>query len=123
MSDEDDTLLTSGDDEQSNSRLTPQQFQRAEDLFRRASRLPPEEVGSFLEAHCSDDARVRREVTLRLDQPTLEIGPVAQRTIRLRSEGIRSAPAFAEGRVIGPYRVGRQLGCGGMAGLHSGRQS
>lgn len=80
-----------------------QRFLRVEALLDAALDLPPPQRGEFLEREC-DDAELRAEVLGLLDAVTA-------------SEGFLEAPALGEdhsGRELGPWRLERRLGRGGM---------
>ena len=80
-----------------------QRFIRVEALLDAALDLPPPQRREFLEREC-DDAELRAEVLGLLDAVTA-------------SEGFLEAPALGEdhsGRELGPWRLERRLGRGGM---------
>src|SRR5215472_11770799 len=86
------------------------EWSRVEDLFYAALALDPAERAGFLERSCGDDHGVRREVEslLAFSGKTLEAlkGPV---------ESVAHSLALSEnGRELGPYRLVRLLGDGGM---------
>lgn len=85
---------------------------RITDLFHEASTLPSAEREAWLAAHCDDEA-IRREVAAMLrtydsdpdflEQPADAAGGVA-----------RAVGAAQAGRRLGPYRLGAEIGRGGM---------
>ena len=97
-------------------------FDRMERLFRAALMHPPEEQESFLDAACTDDKGLRDEVLslLRsdqeadknsfLDKPITDLSDLGN---YLESQG-EEKPDKLTGTEIGPYRVLRFLGHGGM---------
>ena len=83
-------------------------YRRAEALFHDALRRPPAERAGFLDEACAADPALRATVErlLRADAETEEGAPPI--AVPLRPTGL---PA---GRTVGPYRVVRPLGQGGM---------
>jgi tetratricopeptide (TPR) repeat protein/predicted Ser/Thr protein kinase len=95
--------------------MTDEQRGQMELLFEKASALPPAERHAFL-AGASADAAVVREVESLLEFSRTESGtlaaPVAALAAQLSSDGIR------QGKRVGPYRVGREIGRGGMGAVY-----
>ncbi|BDC48347.1 hypothetical protein F183_A06630 [Bryobacterales bacterium F-183] len=88
-------------------------WNRAQELFDRASAMPPAEAAQFLERECGDDRELQSAVQDMLQQ--VDAGPsgflaglIANEAEDLASGGDRS------GQRIGPYVVDRELGRGGM---------
>ena len=100
--------------------MTPERFGKIKALFLDACDLDPEDRVVFLEEHCGSDASLRADVEAMLaehdpvahatptgdDAPTPESGP----TLR-RGEATDQPDMPA---TIGPYRVVREIGRGGM---------
>jgi len=78
----------------------------ADDLFEAALEVPEAERGAWLERACRGDAALLREVEELLAAHALSRG-----ILDLRAAASPSAPTM---RRIGPYRVHRELGRGGM---------
>jgi len=81
-----------------------------EDIFDEALEIPAERRAMWLESRCRGDASLRREVDLLLAAHETESpldGPAAAHLASLVPDPMR-------GRHIGPYRVLRELGRGGM---------
>jgi tetratricopeptide (TPR) repeat protein len=80
-------------------------FERLEELFHLAQALPSPEREAFLREHCGDDADLRLELEemLRADGGLLDV-PVLE---RIGAEEL-------QGRRAGRWRVGKQLGEGGL---------
>ncbi len=87
--------------------MTPEQFQRVKTLVRQALERAPGEREAFLDSSC-DDREVRAEVELLLRHRTSD-GAVAN-VLRVAGEALGAAA----GSRIGPYRLSRLLGEGGM---------
>ena len=90
--------------------MTPDDWQRIEALFTDAVRLQPGERASFLETTCPD-ARIRRQVSLMLIAEG-QSGP-----IEAESAGTPLGPELRRGDRIGPWRVIRPVGRGGMGAV------
>ncbi len=85
-------------------------WQRIKALFEAAGALPAAERVDFVRRECADDASIAEEVLQLLDVPT-ESGDALQDEM-LRA-GRSAADAF-EQRNLGPYRLLRSIGRGGM---------
>src|SRR5579863_4293185 len=87
-----------------------ERWQQVEELFHQAAELPPGERNAFLDARCAGDDDLRREAGSLL--------AAADRTLRLLSEPVRATMEdladAVTGQSIGPYRIVRVLGEGGM---------
>jgi serine/threonine protein kinase/tetratricopeptide (TPR) repeat protein len=91
-------------------------------LLSEASALSPGERASFLDEHCAGDPELRRELVELLDS-------AGARTSDLMPPHDTAAPTVIDGQApagsgfvpdqVGPYRVGRELGRGGMGVVHA----
>ena len=107
-----------------NGRLTPERWRRVEELVHSSLERAPEEWGSFLDEACGGDTGLRAEV-----ESLLEQREAAQDFIE-RPAFVFAADALAddvgeslEGRRIGPYKVIREIGRGGMGTVYLGRRA
>jgi serine/threonine protein kinase/tetratricopeptide (TPR) repeat protein len=93
-------------------------WEHVKELFHDAVELTPEERDAFLDVHCGEDASLRDAVEglLRADAegPTLlEHSPLA-----FVRDGFAADEAGSAPRRIGPYRILRELGSGGMGTVY-----
>jgi serine/threonine protein kinase len=96
--------------------MEPELWSRIEDLFHRALELDQSRRAEFLQQACGDDQALRRELDslLALDKPAERFieSPALELMGRLAAnESGMAAPP----EKIGPYRIVREIGHGGMA--------
>jgi serine/threonine protein kinase len=96
--------------------MEPELWSRVEDLFHRALELDQSHRAEFLQHACGDDEALRREVEslLALDKPAERFieSPALEMMGRMAAnESGNTAPP----EKIGPYRIVREIGHGGMA--------
>ncbi len=115
---EDHSIASSADvtERLSQKGLSPRRWQRLEELFEQACELAPDDRNVWLEEHCADDADLRAQLEgmLAADAGADErlnhlIGEAARRTTE--GDGRESSR-------IGPYRVLREIGRGGMSTVY-----
>ena len=99
--------------------MNDSRWQRIEDIFHEASELPRDEREAFLDRSCAGDADLRGEVASLLESidaaGAFMTDPVATQGMELLAESCHDP--FV-GRVIGPYRLLRQIGEGGMGAVY-----
>src|SRR5215467_13493778 len=87
---------------------TPQQWQRLKEIVGEALERPPDERAAYLDLTCSQDSELRKEVESLLSayQESGRLSEAPWQAEARRSE--------AESQVVGPYRLLKELGVGGM---------
>ena len=114
--------------------MTPDRWREVEVILDQALELPPDEVDAFLTRACEGDAELRAEVEelLAADRQAGEFleTPAAEMAGPLLEVGAREAMAPTEpledpltGRQLGPYRVLRRIGGGGMGEIYLARDT
>lgn len=93
--------------------MEPDRWKRIDELFHEVLELAADERGRVLERECGDDAELRAQVEALLrahasDVSVLDGGPGTLVSV------LDDHAASAAGRLIGPFRVVRELGRGGM---------
>jgi serine/threonine-protein kinase len=97
--------------------LSPERWQRVTDLFNAALEHPPETRAAWLVEQCGGDAALCREVAslLEADSPSDPTTSVAQVVVNAIADTV-ATPALPP-QSIGPYRILREIGQGGMASV------
>ena len=113
--------------------MDPERWQRVGELFHRALEHGPEDRSRFLDGACGGDAGLRAEVDSLLAHhedgappavPTPpEVVPTPSEVVPTPPEdaaagGDAGGPELTAGRRLGPYRIIRKLGEGGMGIVH-----
>ena len=100
--------------------MTPERWQRIEALSEAAGKLDPGQLGGFLDRECGDDPSLHREVeeliAHRTGASSLLGGIVAGGAGQWLTED-------SVGERIGPYRILRTIGIGGMGTVYLGRRA
>ena len=103
--------------------MTPERWNQIERLFNQAHEIPAEERGRWLDAN-AEDAAIRAEVESLLANSTGEEGiPGVERAIGGAAvRAVRVADGTTAGGRVGPFRLVRLLGQGGMGSVFLGER-
>ncbi len=95
--------------------MTSPQWRRVDELLDQAMELPTAERAAFLDRECDGDNALRREVESLLAAHDKASGFFDSQPAALADDLIRDRQAEAlVGHAIGPYRIVREIGRGGM---------
>src|SRR5262245_27649362 len=97
--------------------MNPERWQRIEELFRTVVHRPANEREVYLTRVCGGDVELQREVLSLLASDTAEDflrSPIADVALSLTDE----PPDDLTGTRIGPYRLTRLIGRGGMGAIY-----
>lgn len=97
--------------------MSPQQFRLLNQIFDKAVELPPDERAAYLNEVCGDDLELRREAEdlLRADEHAEH---QLDRSVIEAAERLKSAQPTLVGRYVGPYKIVREIGSGGMGTVY-----
>ncbi|HSL55243.1 MAG TPA: serine/threonine-protein kinase [Pyrinomonadaceae bacterium] len=99
--------------------ITPQRWQQVKQVLSHALELDTGPRRSFLDSACANDAELRAEIDLLLDQHVDTGDDVIEQCASDAAARLRlSEPASKEGTRIGPYRILREIGHGGMGAVY-----
>jgi eukaryotic-like serine/threonine-protein kinase len=95
--------------------LGPDRWARAERLFDTVADMPPEERSAYLVQVCADDAELRAYVESLADSDVAGDSVIEDSIRQVLALAVpEEAPGDVVGERVGPYRIVRVLGSGGM---------
>jgi len=94
--------------------MNPEQFRRMEALYDVAAGMAPAERGRFIDESCADDEQLRQALVAAF----LDGDSGLTRVVEHAAAAVADAEAVWTGRRMGPYRIVRPLGRGGMGAVY-----
>ena len=96
--------------------LTPSRWARVDDLFDRAVRLPDGEREGFLRSSCAEDEELCNYILslLQIDGGGYDLEKTVVDALQTAISGVMERSDEMQGAELGPYRIIRTLGSGGM---------
>ena len=100
--------------------MTSSRWQQVQGLFLAASALAPEAQAAYLAEACAADPTLRDEVLalLQADRNSTDSGFISHVVAEAGAELAREAESRRIGERIGPYRLIREIGHGGMGTVY-----
>lgn len=99
--------------------MTPERWKQIEAVFEQALEIPAEERRAFFESSCDGDEELRREVESLLDSHGRAGSFMDKQSFFVSGEMLDDLGAAAQpAQRIGPYRIVREIGRGGMGAVY-----
>src|SRR5437016_4366985 len=99
--------------------MTPEHWQRIDQLFQAAIELRPEERNSFLDQACAEDEDLRSEVEALIASDEHGLSFIEDPAFEMAANLlVRSKPELSEGDRLGHYTIVQLLGTGGMGEVY-----
>ena len=99
--------------------MRPERYKQVDELFTAALERQPEERAAFLDQACSGDSDLRREVETLLSADDQAQSFIESPAYQLAPELLTDdQPRSLVGKTIGPHRIIKQLGSGGMGQVY-----
>jgi Tol biopolymer transport system component/predicted Ser/Thr protein kinase len=95
--------------------MSPERFQKVEEIYHAARELEPSQRSAFLARACNGDEELRRELESLLAQDAVREGMLDRPAPGLLNE---SAVMLAAGAQLGPYEIEAPIGAGGMGEVY-----